>query len=113
MRLRIVLPKVKPEAISVPTHCAYAGCGWRKFHVRQEVTKPLRDTVYHEVQAHRYQCLKCGRTFRVYPQGVSAAQTSLRVNRPTPPVDSCTSPNPMRLVVSRSISIARTRPRVD
>jgi Transposase IS66 family len=31
------------------------------------------------VQAHRYQCLKCGRTFRVYPQGVGASQTSQRV----------------------------------
>ncbi len=35
MRLRIVLPKVKPEAITVPTRCAYAGCGGRKFHLRK------------------------------------------------------------------------------
>ena len=81
MRLRIVLPKVNPEAITVPTRCAYAGCGGRKFHLRQEVAKPLRDTVYHEVQVHRYQCLRCKRTFRVYPEGTSRAQTS-RV-RPT------------------------------
>ena len=53
MRLRIVLPKVNPEAITVPTRCAYADCGGRKFHLRQEVAKPLRDTVYHEVQVHR------------------------------------------------------------
>ncbi len=79
MRLRIVLPKVNPEAITVPTHCAYAGCGGRTFHVRQEVSKPLRDTVYHEVQVPRYQCLKCKRTFRVYPEGTSRAQTSQRV----------------------------------
>jgi hypothetical protein len=56
MRLRIVLPKVNPEAIAVPTRCAYAGCGGRKVHLRQEVAKPLRDTVYQEVQVHRYQC---------------------------------------------------------
>src|SRR5713101_7225772 len=37
MRLRIVLPKVNPEAITVPTRCAYADCGGRKFHLRQEV----------------------------------------------------------------------------
>lgn len=43
------------------------------------MSKALRDTVYQEVQAYRYQCLKCGRTFRVYPQGVSSAQTSQRV----------------------------------
>src|SRR5260370_4978826 len=79
MRLRIVLPKVNPEAIMVPTQCAYAGCGGRKFHRRQEVAKPLRDTVYHEVQVHRYQCLRCKRTFRVYPEGTTHAQTSQRV----------------------------------
>ena len=79
MRLRIMLPKVKPEAITIPSRCAYAGCRGRKFYLRQEVTKPLRDTVYHEVQVHRSQCLKCQRTFRVYPQGTTPAQTSQRV----------------------------------
>ena len=75
MRLRIVLPKVTPEAITVPTRCAYAGCEGRKFHVRQQVAKALRDTVYHEVQVSRYQCLRCKRTFRVYPEGTTRAQT--------------------------------------
>ncbi len=42
MRLRIVLPKVNPEAIEVPTRCAYAGCSGSKFYLRQEVAKPLR-----------------------------------------------------------------------
>jgi hypothetical protein len=79
MRLRIVLPKVNPEAITVPTRCVYTGCRGRKFHLRQQVAKPLRDTVYHEVQVHRYQCLKCKRTFRVYPEGTTPAQTSQRV----------------------------------
>ena len=79
MRLRIVLPKVTPEAITVPTRCAYAGCGGSKLYLRQAVAKPLRDTVYHEVQVHRYQCLKCKRTFRVYPEGANRAQTSQRV----------------------------------
>jgi hypothetical protein len=79
MRLRIVLPKVNPEVMTVPTQCSYAGCGGRKFHLRQEVTKALRDTVYHEVQVHRYQCVKCKRTFRVYPEGTTHAQTSQRV----------------------------------
>ena len=79
MRLRIVLAKVNPEAITRPTRCAYTGCGGRKVHIRQEVAKPLRDTVYHEVQVHRYQCLKCKRTFGVYPEGATRAQTSQRV----------------------------------
>ena len=67
MRLRFLLPKVTPEAITVPTRCAYAGCSGRTFHLRQEVAKPLRDTVYQEVQVHRYQCLRGTRTFWVYP----------------------------------------------
>jgi transposase-like protein len=79
MRLRIILPKVSPEAITVPTHCIYAGCGGRKFHLRQQVIKPLRDTVYQQVQVPRYQCLRCKRTFRVYPEGTTKAQTSQRV----------------------------------
>src|SRR6266699_1396585 len=79
MRLRILLPKVNPEAITVPTRCAYIGCSGSKFYLRQEVAKPLRDTVYQQVQVHRYQCLKCKRTFRVYPEGTTHAQTSQRV----------------------------------
>src|SRR2546421_4053997 len=79
MRLRIMLPKVNPKAIAVPSTCKYAGCSRRKFHLRQEVAKPLRDTVYQEVVVHRYQCLKCQRTFRVYPEGTTSAQTSQRV----------------------------------
>jgi hypothetical protein len=35
MRLRIVLPKVNPEAMTVPTRCSYAGCGGRTFHLRK------------------------------------------------------------------------------
>src|SRR5947207_2020088 len=79
MRLRIRLAKVNPEAITVPTRCAYAGCDGRKVHLRQEVAKPVRDTVYQEVQVHRSQCLKCKRTFRVYPEGTTPAQISQRV----------------------------------
>ncbi|HEY6405913.1 MAG TPA: hypothetical protein VIY29_00445 [Ktedonobacteraceae bacterium] len=45
------------------------------FTYERRVAKPLRDTVYHEVQVHRYQCLKCQRTFRVYPEGTTHAQT--------------------------------------
>lgn len=79
MRLRILLPQVDPQAIVAPTRCIYAGCGGRKFHLRQHVAKPLRDTVYQEVQVPRYQCLRCKRTFRLYPQGTTHAQTSQRV----------------------------------
>ena len=79
MRLWIVLPKVNPEANTVASRCSYTGCSRPKFHLHQEVTKALRDIVYHEVQVYRSQCLKCKRTFRVYPEGANRAQTSQRV----------------------------------
>lgn len=81
MYLQIVLPEVNPKRITSPTQCAYADCSCRKFHLRQEVVKALRDTVYHEVLVHRYECLRCKRTFRVYPEGASRAQISQRVKR--------------------------------
>lgn len=79
MRLHLLLSKVNADQITPPAHCVDPKCQGRKFRFHQPVKKALRDTVYHQVQAHRYQCLTCKRTFRVYPQGVSAAQTSLRV----------------------------------
>ncbi len=45
----------------------------------QAVPKPLRDTQFDEVVAQRYRCLRCGRTFRLYPVGVSHDQTSARL----------------------------------
>ncbi len=78
MRLQILLPKVNPETIPVPVKWSYPDCGGRKLRLRQEVAKPLRDMVYKEVQVHRYQCLRCKRTFRVYPEGTNGAQPSHR-----------------------------------
>jgi transposase-like protein len=49
------------------------------FTCESRVAKALRDTMYHQVPVHRYQCLKCKRTFRVYPEGTTHAQTSQRV----------------------------------
>lgn len=48
--------------------------------LRQQVSQPLRETVSQEVQVPRSQCLRSTRTFRVYPEGTSRAQTSQRVN---------------------------------
>ncbi len=79
MRLSIILPVVKEGEFQEPTRCPYRGCTGKHFRLHQEVDKPLRDTVYPSVKARRYQCLRCKRTFRVYPTGVSRAQTSLRV----------------------------------
>jgi len=51
----------------------------KQVRLHQPVKKAVRDTVYQQVEAHRYRCLKCGRTFRVYPPGVTSAQSSDRV----------------------------------
>jgi hypothetical protein len=79
MRLTLILPPVHSEVYPAVETCPYAGCGGRHFQHWQTVTKPLRDTQLDEVQAQRYRCVRCGRTFRVYPRGVSHDQTSARL----------------------------------
>jgi len=79
MRLQLILPQVIPTEIQAPTACPYSGCDGKHFQFHQAVEKPLQDTRYTKVEAYRYACLRCHRTFRVYPRGVSRAQKSLRV----------------------------------
>jgi transposase-like protein len=79
MRLQLILPRVEPMAFKMPVVCPHIGCQGRHFEHHQEVAKPLKDTAYGVVSARRYRCLRCKRTFRVYPQGVTQAQTSQRV----------------------------------
>lgn len=79
MRLQLLLPPVKPIRPPAPTRCPTPGCPGTTFAFIQEVPKPLRDTRYAQVLAHRYQCRTCQRLCRVYPPGVSRAQTSERV----------------------------------
>ena len=79
MRLNLILPVVDPGKIEKPSKCPYGKCGGKHFKVHQEVKKSVRDSEYQEVRAIRYECLKCRRTFRVYPQGVLSSQVSQRV----------------------------------
>jgi transposase-like protein len=79
MRLLLILPRVEPEEIKPPSECWYEDCDGTRFQFLQEVEKPLRDTKHTKVMAHRYQCLRCFRTHRVYPQGVSKDHISQRV----------------------------------
>lgn len=79
MRLELILPRVNATEFKKPSVCPYEECQCRHFEHHQEVDKPLKDTKYRAVVAHRYRCLRCERTFRVYPQGVTRAQTSQRV----------------------------------
>src|SRR5260221_1867688 len=79
MRLHLLLAKVEPKSIPVPSKCAYPDCTSKQMQLHQPVKKALRDTVHQQVEVHRYRCLKCGRTFRAYPPAVTHAQSSERV----------------------------------
>jgi transposase-like protein len=79
MRLSLILPPVQAEVYPVVETCPYAGCWGQHFQHWQTVAKPLRDTQLAAVQAQRLRCVRCGRTFRVYPVGVSHDQTSARL----------------------------------
>jgi hypothetical protein len=79
MRLQLILPHIEPIVITLPIVCPYEDCEGAHFDHHQKVIKPLKDTVCDAVTDHRHKCLRCGWAFRVYPQGVTNAQTSQRV----------------------------------
>jgi transposase-like protein len=79
MRLQLILPHVKFGEMSLPLVCPYKSCQGKHFRHHLEVDKPLKGTECGAVFAQRYECLRCKRTFRLYPQGVTRAQTSQRV----------------------------------
>jgi transposase-like protein len=79
MHLKLLLPDVKATEFTQPKKCRRAGCAGMRFYPRQIAQKKIVDTKYKEVNAWRYQCAKCGCTFRVYPKGVNKKQTSMRV----------------------------------
>jgi len=79
MRLKLLLPDVKIDKFSQPQKCSRPGCPGKTFYPRQMVRKKIVDTQYDEVSAWRYQCAKCGCTFRVYPEGVNNQHISMRV----------------------------------
>jgi hypothetical protein len=79
MRLQLILPRLEPTVMTLPATCPYEDCQGAHFQHHQDVLKPVKDTVYEAVSAQRHECLRCGRTFRVYPCGVSRAQTSMRL----------------------------------
>lgn len=79
MYLKLLLPEVDRQKLDVPKKCARFDCHGRRFSPRQAVRKKVIDSGIQEVVAWRYECLQCGHTFRVYPQGVNAKQISKRV----------------------------------
>src|SRR3712207_2025407 len=79
VRLKLLPPPLQPEVYPEVRGCPHPGCGGRHVQLRQLVRKPVRDTAVSEVVARRYGCLRCGRTFRLYPAGVSHDQTTARL----------------------------------
>jgi hypothetical protein len=79
MRLQLILPQVNATAFKKLSVCPHEDCQGRHVEHHQEVDKPLKGAKYRAVAAHRYRCLRCQRTFRVCPLGVTRAQTSQRV----------------------------------
>jgi hypothetical protein len=81
MQLCLVFEEIEPAAAALPAVCPVESCGGTAFRLHQQVVKPLRDPVYHTIVVGRYQCVGCGHTFRVYPQGVTHAHTSQWIHK--------------------------------
>jgi len=79
MRLKLILPTVDLTHVSAPTVCPRPDCGGQHFQHHQDVRKPLRDPQLDHATVERVRCVRCGHTFRVYPQGVIRAHTSTRL----------------------------------
>ena len=81
MRIEVRLPKIMPDVYEELEECPKEGCNGRHFkpHSLKGKKKAVRDLLHQEVASFRWRCLKCKRTFRVYPQGVSGAQQSDRL----------------------------------
>ncbi len=79
MRLSLILPPVQPEVYPGQPGCPTPAAAARTCSTGRPCPNRVRDTQVHKVVAHRYRCVRCGRTFRVYPRGVSHDQTSARL----------------------------------
>jgi len=80
MRVRARIPRLEPDVMQPPTVCPYEGCQGEYFKLHDHrCAKPLRDTELDRVIVYRQKCTACGRTHRVYPQGVSKAHHSDRL----------------------------------
>lgn len=77
--LQIILPQIEPLNITPPARCPIETCPGTTFRLHQKVVKPIRDHAYPQVIAHRYRCLTCGHTFRLYPGGVTHQPTTQRI----------------------------------
>jgi len=78
MRLRVQIPRVEPAQYQPwPERCPR--CGNSTFHSHGFVGKPIRHTRFDQVRPRRIQCTACGRTMRMYPEGVTERDQSERL----------------------------------
>lgn len=76
MKISLLIPSVNHAPARRPRACRY--CAEPILHRHGTATKPVRDHRLREVEVHRYKCLRCSRTFRHYPGGVSKKDQSQR-----------------------------------
>ena len=65
------------DRCSKPTNRPQEECEGNHLRLHKKIAERQKDVTYQKVTA--YQSLRCGCMFRVYPQGVTHAQTSQRV----------------------------------
>jgi transposase-like protein len=71
------LPEVKASETSRPQRCPV--CGGETFQRWGGAIRKVRDTRIREAMVYRYRCCRCGHTFRHYPEGISQAQQTDRM----------------------------------
>src|SRR3982751_344657 len=76
MKISLIVPAVNQAPAHRPRTCVY--CGRPLLHRHGTVSKPIEDHKLGRVEATRYKCLSCKRTFRHYPQGVTNKTQSRR-----------------------------------
>jgi hypothetical protein len=81
IRLRLQMPNVDTVLSNKPPdHCpSELPCSGTTFHRFGKPKKHVRDVFVHQVHAQRWKCTTCGYVFRVYPQGITRRQQSLRL----------------------------------
>lgn len=92
MELWITLHAAPGDGIAPPAVCPHAACGGTRLRLWQVVAKPFRGVAERDgwdaaasapraTLAHRYRCLDCGRTIRVYPDGIDRGRVPAGVKR--------------------------------
>jgi len=76
MKISLLVPEVNFNPTARPRACPY--CKNSILHRHGTVQKPIKDLRVREVQAHRYKCVSCAKTFRHYPAGVTGKDQSRR-----------------------------------